>query len=371
MNRCSRRRLVIDEDDQQYNEKKVYRICNLNLMEELTRTHFPTVAEEQAASQKKIIEDATQEIINEFEDIFSDGLNGFRTQSLTTHVIELDNPRPFREKFRAVPYAKRLEFKQQIEALKAAGMIVDSKSPYSSPTNLVKKSDGSIRITIDYKKLNSMTVKDNYPLPIINDLFYNLINARFFSKLDFESGYYQLQMDEASRKFTAFACEFGFFEWSVMPMGLRNAGATFQREMDEMLGDLIGKCCNVYMDDIIIYSRNAEEHAMHLRMVLQRIRDHKMKIKKKKCEFFKSEIQYLGHTISEGVLKPQTSKTEALFRYPKPTTQKQLLSFLGLASYYRKFIRDFATTASPLYTASIEKKLVWNEECAPGLGNAN
>ena len=103
---------------------------------------------------------------------------------------------------------------------------------------------------------------------------------------------------------------------------------------------------------------------MHLRMVLQRIRDHKMKIKKKKCEFFKSEIQYLGHTISEGVLKPQTSKTEALFRYPKPTTQKQLLSFLGLASYYRKFIRDFATTASPLYTASIEKKLVWNEECA-------
>ena len=209
-----------------------------------------------------------------------------------------------------------------------------------------------------------MTNKDSYPLPVINDLFHNLINARFFSKLDFDSGYYQLRMDEASRKYTAFACEFGFFEWNVLPMGLKNAGATFQREMDEMLGDLIGKCCNVYMDDIIIYSNTIEEHLEHLRLVLGRIRHHKMRIKKKKCEFFKTEIEYLGHTISTGVLKPSQNKCLALFQYPRPSTLTQILSFLGLASYYRKFIRNFATTASPLYRISTNtKKFSWNEEC--------
>ena len=302
------------------------------------------------------------EIVEEFDDVFSRGLQSFE-RSKTVHIIELTDATPFRENFRAVPHAKREEFKGLVTDLKQAGMIVDSKSPFQSSTNLVRKTDGSFRITLNYKRLNSVTVKDNYPLPVINELLHRLKTAIIFSKLDFDSGYYQITMDENSRRYTAFACEYGFYEWTVLPMGLKNSGATFQREMDKILDGLIGVCCNVYMDDIIIYSNTVQEHKGHLRAVLQRIRASGMKIKKKKCEFFKAEIEYLGHRISEGCLKPSLTKVETLYRIQRPRTMRQILSFLGLASYYRKFIRNFAAIASPLYDITGKnQKYQWNPE---------
>ena len=218
------------------------------------------------------------EIVEEFDDVFSRGLQSFE-RSKTVHIIELTDATPFRENFRAVPHAKREEFKGLVTDLKQAGMIVDSKSPFQSSTNLVRKTDGSFRITLNYKRLNSVTVKDNYPLPVINELLHRLKTAIIFSKLDFDSGYYQITMDENSRRYTAFACEYGFYEWTVLPMGLKNSGATFQREMDKILDGLIGVCCNVYMDDIIIYSNTVQEHKGHLRAVLQRIRASGMKMR--------------------------------------------------------------------------------------------
>ena len=303
-------------------------------------------------------------LLEEFQEIVSTGMQSFRNWSIVKHEIELTEQKPFREKFRAVPYHKRDEFKKLIQELLDAGLIVPSKSNYSSPTNLVKKPDGSIRLTFDYTKLNSATIKDNYPLPIIPDLLHNFSNAIYFSKLDFDCGYFQLRMNENSRKYTAFSCEFGFFEWAAMPMGLKNAGASFQREMDELLKEYSGKFCDVYLDDIIIYSKSVEEHQNHLRIVFEKIRNASLKIKLKKCKFFETKIEYLGYVIENGTIRPSPTKTESLFKFEKPKTIKRVLAFLGLASYYRRFINDFATIASPLYRATTNtSKLEWNEDC--------
>ena len=169
-------------------------------------------------------------------------MHSLRKWSNEKHVIDVISLKAFKENFRSVPYHKRDEFKKLIQELFDADMIIPSKSNYASPTNLVKKPDNSIRITFDYKKINSYTLKDQYPLPIIPDLMRNFKEARFFSKLDFDSGYFQLQMDEESKKYTAFICEFGFFEWNCMPQGLQNAGASFQREMDNLLREHLGVC---------------------------------------------------------------------------------------------------------------------------------
>ena len=245
-------------------------------------------------------------------------------------------------------------------------MIRPSKSNYASPTNLVKKPDNSIRITFDYKKINSYTLKDQYPLPIIPDLMQNFKEARFFSKLDFDSGYFQLQMDEESKKYTAFICEFGFFEWNCMPQGLKNAGASFQREMDNLLREHLGVRACVYMDDIIVYSKTEEDHIEDLKIICNLIRSADLKIKLKKCEFFKNKTEYLGMLIENGTIRPAPSKVEALFKTERPKTMKQLSAFIGLASFYRKFIPNFSEICSPLHRVSSNikrAKLTWNDDC--------
>ena len=316
------------------------------------------------SEEEKKIEDLTEKIIRSIKDICSDGLKDLKATSTIRHKIEVTNDTPFRERFRAVPHAKRKELKALIDVLINENIIVPSNSPYSSPTNIVMKPDGSIRLTVDYKRLNSVTIPDRYPLPIINDVLNDLIEAVFMSKLDLESGYYQIGVEEASMKFTAFACEWGLFEWTRLPMGLKNSGATFQRAMNDLLRPYIGKFCHVYMDDIIIYSKTLEEHEEHLQKVFNLIRVAQMKIKLKKCKFFLKEIEFLGHLISNGQLRPTKSKVEALFRYIRPKTHKQLVSFLGLASYYRKFIKDFVKIAEPLHACSLlKKKPVWTENC--------
>ena len=200
------------------------------------------------------------------------------------------------------------------------------------------KSDGSIRFTVDYKKLNSITVKDNYPLPIIDDLLRELVSAKYYSKMDLEAGYYCIRMHPSSKKYTAFLCEFGLFQWTRLPMGLKNSGATFSRAMRKLFEKHIKKFLYIYMDDFVIYSRTPEEHAEHLRIVVEQ------------------EIEFLGHLIRDGCIKPSRRKVEALFRYQEPTTVRQLLGFLGLAGHYRKFIEHFAEIAHSLYEcASLNK----------------
>ena len=251
-----------------------------------------------------------------------------------------------------------------VDEMLDARIIVPSNSEWRSPTNLVAKKDGSTRITLDYRKLNEVTEKDAYPLPNINSSLSQLAGATYFTKLDLSSGYYQVPMEPESQKFTAFGCEFGLFEYTVMPMGLTNATATFQRLMNYVLAGLIGFICMVYLDDIIVFTKGPlRQHIYDVLIVAHRIRDHNLRLKLKKCEFVRRRIDFLGHTIFDGRLTPNQDKIETLHHYLRPKTITQVQAFLGFATFYRKYIQHFRLIAAPLYTATSESTLQWTPEC--------
>jgi hypothetical protein len=213
-----------------------------------------------------------------------------------------------------------------------------------------------------------VTIKDSYPLPKIEELFPQLANARYFTTLDLASGYYQVKMKTESRQYTAFSCEFGFYEYVVLPMGLTNACATFQRLMDRVLLGLIGDICLVYLDDIIIYSSDATSHLEHVRLVTDRLRQNNLKIKMSKCKFAQKRVEYLSHIIEDGKIYPNDAKVKALYHYNQPKTVKQVQAFLGLVSYYRKFIKNCASLSSPLIKCTTKEVIKqigfnWTDEC--------
>lgn len=199
-------------------------------------------------------------------------------------------------------------------------------------------------------------------------MFALLKKARWYRKLDLFSGYYQCPMEEKSRQYTAFTCEWGLFEYLVLPMGLTNSPATFQRMTNNILKEYIDLgIALVFLDDILIFSETLDDHIKHVRLIVERLDLHSLKINLKKCEPAKNEIIFLGHVISEGELKTDQSKVEALYMYKRPNTLRQLQSFLGLAQYYRKFVKNFSITASSLFdlisNTKDPKKLIWVEEC--------
>jgi hypothetical protein len=232
------------------------------------------------------------------------------------------------------------------------GKIKSSTSPYGAPVLFVKKKDGKLRMCIDYRALNSQTIQNRYALPRIDELFDRLHGAKIFSKLDLTSGYYQIAIDPKDRHKTAFRTRYGHYEFNVMPFGLTNAPATFQTLMNDIFRDLLDVCVIVYLDDILVYSKNKEEHEQHLRQVLQRLKEHQLYAKLSKCTFFASSTEYLGHIIDGEGLRPNPRLVQVLTDFPRPTILKELQSFLGLANYYRKFIKNFSTIALPLTDAT-------------------
>ncbi len=243
------------------------------------------------------------------------------------------------------------------------GVIRPSNSPWASPIVIVKKKDGTDRFCIDFRKLNQITRKDAFPLPNITEILDQLGKAQIFSSLDLASGYWQIPMLDRDKEKTAFTTFMGLFEWTVMPFGLTNAPATFQRAMQFVLTGLQGKSCLVYIDDILIYSPSFEQHCKDLTEVFECLKTHNLKLKPKKCFFGRKELAYLGHIISKNGVKPDPAKVEAVENLSTPTSLKELQSFLGLVSYYRKFIMDFATVAEPLY--QLHRKgthYYWSEE---------
>ena len=282
-----------------------------------------------------------------------------------THVITIKTgTEPIKQKTRGVPQAYREELRKLLMDMKAANMIVDSNSPWSSPIRLVKKPDGSIRLTVDFRKVNAATVKDSYPLPRIEEIFTYLAKAKIYSSIDLAHGFHQIKLDVNSQPMTAFACQWGFFQYTVMAMGLCNSVATFSRAMAKCLDGLIGVVAVVYLDDILIYSENVDDHLKHVEMVIDRLRQHNLKIKLSKCKFARRRIKFLSHIIEDGKMSPNPATIEAVSKAKTPKTVKQIQSFLGLASYYRKFIKDFSRIASPLINLTKKDvKFVWTEEC--------
>lgn len=253
------------------------------------------------------------------------------------------------------------ELERQVKDMLARGVIQPSHSPYASPVILVKKKDGGWRMCVDYRYLNALTVKNKYPLPIVEELLDELAGAKYFTKLDLRSGYHQIRLVEGEEFKTAFKTHHGHWEFKVMPFGLTNAPATFQSAMNLLFAHMLRKGVLIFMDDILIYSPTLEEHEKLLTQVFQILMENQLYIKQSKCFFAQTKLEYLGHVISAEGVATDPSKIHAIQAWPPPTTAKQLRAFLGLAGYYRKFIANYGTISRPL-TELLKKNVqfVWS-----------
>lgn len=251
------------------------------------------------------------------------------------------------------PMALKKEVEKEINKLLVDGIIRPSKSPYNSPVWIVpKKADASgkrkFRIVIDYKKLNAITIPDTYSLPETNEVLANLGENNFFTVLDLKSGFFQILLREQDIEKTAFSVNNGKYEFLRLPMGVKNGPANFQRALDDILREHIGVRCLIYLDDIIIFGRTEEEHFKNLQLVFETLEKANVKIQLDKCEFLKTEVEFLGFIVSAEGIKTNPKKVEAIANFPPPRTLKDLRSFLGMSGYYRRFIRDYAKLAKPL-----------------------
>lgn len=248
----------------------------------------------------------------------------------------------------------------ELQKMLDAGIIVPVTSEWSSPVIIVSKKDGTPRFCVDYRVLNKLMKGDRWPLPKIQEIFDDLLGSCFFTSLDLFSGYWQIRLSKGCRDKTTFVCRFGTFRFEVMPFGLMNAPATFQRLMDRILEEL--PFVRVYMDDVIIFSKTLEEHLDHVRLVLERIAKHKLKIKVSKCSFAQDEVSLLGHIVGKDGVRTDPKKLEAIQKLEVPKTVTQIRSFLGMAGYYRRFIYGYADIAAPLHEATSKNvRYSWDE----------
>uniref|UniRef100_A0A453JGH4 Reverse transcriptase domain-containing protein n=1 Tax=Aegilops tauschii subsp. strangulata TaxID=200361 RepID=A0A453JGH4_AEGTS len=240
-----------------------------------------------------------------------------------------------------------------------SGVITHSVSPYAPPLLLVKKKDGTWRFCVDYRRLNDATIKNKFPLPIVDELLNELAGATVFSKLDLRAGYHQIRMRDEDEAKTAFKTHHCHFQFRVMPFGLTNAPATFQCLMNAIFSKYIRKFVIIFLDNIPIFSETMEEHLEHVRTVLELLRQHQLYVKASKCEFATDHIDYLGHVISHEGVATDAEKTQAMVQWPTPTTATELRGFLGLTGYYRKFVRHYDIIAKPLTQLLTKKGFEW------------
>jgi len=232
---------------------------------------------------------------------------------------------------------------------------------------MIRKPDGSIRFCIDYRKLNSVTVKDCYPMPRVDDLLDVLGRARLFSTMDAASGYWNVPMAKDSIHKTAFTCKFGLYEWLVMPFGLCNAVPAFERLMETVLVDYRWRTCLVYLDDVIVFSEDFGTHLVRLKQVLTCFKNAGFKLKLSKCHWCKSSITILGHVITPAGILPNPEKIKSVLKVKELKNVAEVRAFLGLTSYFRRFIRSYSTIAEPLEKLKTAEEFVWSQECKDAL----
>ncbi|GJT42029.1 putative nucleotidyltransferase, ribonuclease H [Tanacetum coccineum] len=308
-------------------------------------------------SDKKRLEDIP--VVREFPEVFPEDLPGLPPVRQVEFQIDLiPGAAPVaRAPYRLAP-SEMQELSNQLQELADRGFIRPSTSPWGAPVLFVKKKDGSFRMCIDYRELNKLTVKNRYPLPRIDDLFDQLQGSSTYSKIDLRSGYHQLRVRDEDIPKTAFRTRYGHYEFQVMPFGLTNAPAVFMDLMNRVCKPYLDKFVIVFIDDILIYSRNKEEHTDHLRIILELLKKEKLYAKFSKCDFWISIVQFLGHVIdSQGI-----HVLEAVKNWASPTTPTEIRQFLGLAGYYQRFIKDFLKIAKSLTELTQKnKKYIWGE----------
>jgi hypothetical protein len=255
--------------------------------------------------------------------------------------------------------------KEELDAMLDCGIIELSRSEWSFPVVLVPKKDGSIRLCVDYRKLNTVSKSDSYPMPRVDELIDRLGGTEYISTIDLTKGYWQVPMAKCSRDKTAFATPFGLYQFRVMPFGLSGAPASFQR----MMNGLTQGCeqfAAAYLDDLIVYSNTWDEHLHHLEEILERLKQANLTAKPEKCQFGRRSCVYLGHIVGSGTVKPEVTKLDAVRSFPQPTSKKEVRAFLGLTGYYRRFIPNFSTISAPL--SDLTKKRApncvnWDSKC--------
>lgn len=272
-----------------------------------------------------------------------------------THRIDTGTSPPVHVGPRRMAAAERKVVREQVAEMLDLDVVEPANGPWSSPVVLAKKKDGSIRFCVDYRAVNDVTIKDVYPLPRVDDVIECLSGSSYFSTLDLFKGYWQMWLDEASRPKTAFVTPDGLFQFKRMGFGLCNAPASFQRMIDTVLATLKWQICLVYMDDILVFSKTFVEHLDRLEQVLDAIEAAGLLLQLKKCSFASDRTVYLGHVISKEGIAPDPLKFQGVAQLPVPTTVREVRRFLGMASYYRRFIKGFAEIASPMTSSAFEK----------------
>lgn len=308
--------------------------------------------------------DEVGKVLTQYADVFSKGDHDLGRTSLVKHHIHTGDSRPVKLPPRRIAPARRLEVEKAVEELLAQGVIEKSCSPWSAAVVLVKKKDGSTRCCVDYRGLNAVTTKDSYPLPRVDDTLDALTGAQWFSTLDLKSGYHQVEVAEEDREKTAFSSGQGLYQFKVMSFGLVNAPATFERLMERVLEGLLWKSALVYLDDVLVYGDSFKLALERLKTVLDRLRAANVKLSPKKCCLFRKEVPFLGHIVTSEGVKTDPGKVESVKEWPVPRSVTEVRGFIGLCTYYRRFVKGFAQTAAPLHHLTRKGACFhWSEDC--------
>jgi len=305
-----------------------------------------------------------RELLVQYRSILSTGDHDVGQTPLVEHTIDTWDHRPIRQPLRRQPFQHQAYIDEETNRMLEYGIIKPAASPWASNVVLVKKKDGSLRFCMDYRRLNSITYKDSYPLPLIDSCLNVLSGSSWYSTLDLRSGYYNIPIAQAGRDKSAFITRQGCFRFTVMPFGLTCALSVFQRLMDVVLCGLSYQVCLVYLDDIIVFGKTFDEQLMRLGEVFSRLRDANLKLKPSKCFLCQQSVKFLGHVMSEEGLAMQPSKVEAINNWTACRDVSEVRVFLGLSGYYRRFIKDFSAIAAPLYNLTQkESEFCWTSEC--------
>jgi len=312
------------------------------------------------ATTEETVPEEIKEVLDSYTDIMPESLpQTLPPRRGIDHEIELlpGVKPPAKNAYRMAP-PELAELRKQLDELLKAGFIRPAKAPYGAPVLFQKKKDGTLCLCIDYRALYKVTVRNKYPLPIISDLFDQLHGAKYFTKLDLRSGYYQVRIAEGDEPKTTCVTRYGAFEFLVMPFGLTNAPATFCTLMNQVFYEYLDQFVIVYLDDIVVYSTTLEEHKVHLKLVFDKLRQNQLYVKKEKCAFAQTCINFLGHVVRCGQISMDSDKIKAIQEWKVPTSVSELRFFLGLANYYRRFVEGFSRRAAPL-TELLKKDHPW------------
>ena len=337
----------------------VHNACSTTVPDHLVDLYNRTV---EGMSEQQANEVAN--LLTKYASTFSENDSDLGRTGIISHKIPTNNSRPIKQPLRRVPVHMREEVDNHVDEMLSKGIIRPSKSPWSSGIVMVTKKDGTKRFCVDYRRVNDVTVKDAYPLPRIDQSLDQLSGSQWFSCLDLNSGYWQIEVDEADKEKTAFSTRQGLYEFNFMPFGLCNAPATFERLMETVLAGLNWQICLVYLDDVIVTGKTFEDMVSNLSQVLDRLQNANLKLKPRKCQLFGKRVEFLGYVVSENGLQTDPKKTTVVRNWPTPVDVRDVRSFIGFCSYYRKFIKGFSEIAKPLFCLTEKNtKFNWSNDC--------